>query len=162
MKTHRRRVLSKGLMATAILIAVPGTALATQAHGDPEGLYVHQMSHLFLAYSMALLIYWLRRRELVRKEGWRYVQYSAVFFILWTLDAFTVHLMDEQYPIIQVTRFEDWTIRIDSVPDAAWIKTLYYIVKLDHLFCVPALFLLYLGLKRLLKEHPADGDAVGP
>lgn len=162
MKTNRRRVLFQGLMGTAILLAVPGAALATQAHVDPEGLYVHQLSHLFLAFSMGLLIYWLRRRELVRTEGWRYVQYSAVFFILWTLDAFTVHLMDEQYSIIQVTRFEDWTMRIDSVPDAAWIKVLYYIVKLDHLFCVPALFLLYLGLKRLLGKHPADGAAVGP
>jgi hypothetical protein len=149
-------------MGAALLLVAPGAALATQAHADPEGLYVHQMSHLFLAFSMGLLIYWLRRRNLVQTDGWRYIQYSAVLFILWTFDAFTVHLLDEQYPVIRVTRLEDWTVQIDSVPDATWIKLLYYFVKLDHLFCVPALFLLYLGLKRLLGADPADGAAVGP
>lgn len=145
-----------------ILLALPAEALATQAHGDPEGLYVHQMSHLFLAFSMGLLIYWLRRRTLVRSEGWRFIQYSAAFFILWTLDAFTVHFLDEQYSLVRVTRIDDWFMRIDSVPDASWVRILYYVVKLDHLFCVPALFLLYLGLKRLLKEPPAAEAAAGP
>ena len=146
----------------AAFLAAPEGALATQAHGDPEGLYVHQMSHLFLAFSMGLLIYWLRRRGLVRDDGWRYIQYSAACFILWTFDAFTVHLLDEQYTVIRVSRLEDWTMRIDSAPDAAWIKALYYMVKLDHLFCVPALFMLYLGLNRLLKAHPADEAPVAP
>lgn len=149
-------------MAAGMLLAVPGAVFATQAHGDPEGLYVHQISHLFLAYSMGLLIYWLRRRGLVLTGGWRLLQYSALFFILWTIDAFTVHLMDEQYPIIQVARYDDWMLRIDSVPDVSWIKGLYYLVKLDHLFCVPALFLLYLGLKQLLKRLPAGEIPTGP
>ena len=30
-----------------------------------------------------------------------------------------------------------------------FIKLFYYVAKLDHLLCVPALVLLYLGLKRL-------------
>jgi len=163
LKSNRRRTGWRiGLIGAASIAAVPGAALATQAHGDPEGLYGHQLSHLFLAFSMGLLIFWLRRRNLARTDGWRFIQYSAALFILWTLDAFTVHLMDEQYPIIRVTRLEHWTIRIDAFPDAAWIKILYYVVKLDHLLCVPALFMLYSGLKRLLTKPAADGDAAGP
>ncbi|AOY58843.1 MULTISPECIES: hypothetical protein [Desulfococcus] len=162
MSTVGSRVSYALLMAAGMTLAAPGPVFATQAHGDPEGLYVHQMSHLFLAYSMGLLIYWLRRRGLVLTGGWRNLQYSALFFIFWTIDAFTVHLMDEQYPIIQVARRDDWMLQIDSIPDVDWIKGLYYLVKLDHLFCVPALFLLYLGLKQLLKRHPADEVPAGP
>lgn len=161
----RRGVLSRtlpGLVAALCLLALPVPALATQAHGDPEGLYVHQMSHLFLAFSMGLLIYWLRRRTLVRADGWRLIQYSATFFILWTLDAFTAHLLDEQYTLVRVTRVGNWLMRIDSVPDTPWLQILYYLVKLDHLFCVPALLLLYLGLRRLLREPPAEEEAAGP
>ena len=74
-----------GLGASAVaLILMPATALATQGHNDPEGLVVHQMSHLFFVFSMGILIYWLRARDLVRHVGWRYIQYSSVFFIFLT------------------------------------------------------------------------------
>lgn len=161
----RREAVSRaflGLGAAPCLLALPSWALATQAHGDPEGLYVHQLSHLFLAFSMGLLIYWLRRRTLVRAGGWRLIQYSAAFFILWTLDAFTAHLLDEQYALVRVTRVGNWLMRIESVSDGPWLRILYYLVKLDHLFCVPALLFLYLGLKRLLREPPAEEEAAGP
>lgn len=45
------------------------SALATQDHGGPEGIYVHQMSHIFFAFSLCVLIYWLRHRELVKKQA---------------------------------------------------------------------------------------------
>ncbi len=73
---------------------------ATQAHGPPEGLYVHQLSHLFFIFAMAILIYWLRSRGLVREQAWRYIQYAALFFILWSIDAFLVHLLDEQFLLV--------------------------------------------------------------
>lgn len=53
---------------------------ATQVHGGPEGLYVHQIAHFFFMFSMAILIYWLRERRLVQEKGWRFVQYAAFFF----------------------------------------------------------------------------------
>lgn len=139
-----------------------GHALATQDHGGPEGIYVHQMSHIFFAFSMGILIYWLRHRELVKKTGWRYIQYSAVLFILWTLDAFTVHFISEQMNFVQVERISAWQIRITagSVKRASnllctagnWLEYFYFFAKLDHLLCVPAIFFLYSGLKSLLKE----------
>ncbi len=142
----------KGRIVIALLL-MPATALATQTHSDPEGLYVHQLSHLFFVFSMGILIYWLRARGLVRKTGWRYIQYAAVFFILWTLDAFTAHLLDEQLTLVHVSRPDAWHIRIDA---PAPLAVLYYLVKLDHLFSVPGLVFLYLGLTRLADTPDTD------
>lgn len=125
-------------------------ALATQSHSDPEGLYVHQLSHIFFVVSMGILIYWLRLRNLVQEKGWRYIQYAAFLFILWTLDAFTAHLLDEQYRWVSVTRADRWHLRIDSAYSG--LDIFYYIVKLDHLFCVPAMIFFYAGLKRLSRQ----------
>jgi hypothetical protein len=129
-------------------------ALATQGHGDPEGLYVHQFSHIFFVFSMAILIYWLRFRKLVNEKGWKYIQYSAFFFILWSFDAFIVHFLDEQFQWIKVTRIDLWNIKLDVL--TPFLGYIYYIVKLDHIFCVPAMIFLYAGLKKLSEKSNSD------
>ena len=127
-------------------------AYATQMHVAPEGIYAHQMAHLFFMFSMATLIYWLRARRLIEQTGWRYIQNAALFFIFWNIDTFMVHLLDEQLGFIQMETIAPWQIRIISHNSMKGLEVLYYIAKLDHLFCVPALLFLYAGLKRLLKE----------
>jgi len=127
-------------------------AFATQTHGAPEGIYAHQMAHLFFMFSMGTLIYWLRARRLVEETGWRYIQYAAFFLILWNIDAFVVHLLDEMPGILRVERINFWQIRIQASSNLKSLEILYYIAKLDHLLCVPALLFLYAGLKRLLKD----------
>ncbi len=139
----------------------PAAVLAVQEHGAPEGLYAHQFAHLFFIGSMGLLIYWLRQRRLVRAAGWRYIQYSALFFIFWNLTAYTAHLLDEDLAVVDVQRVSAWTVRIDvgDLPQAlGWV---YYAAKLDHLLCVPALLFLYFGLRRLLKEAEAANHKAG-
>jgi hypothetical protein len=131
-------------------------ALATQEHGGPEGLYVHQLSHIFFAFSMGILIYWLRQRNLVKRKGWRYIQYSAIFFIFWTFDAFTVHFLSEQINFIRAETVTSSHIRIIAPNHYNWLEYLYFFAKLDHLLCVPGIFFLYLGLKSLLKETEQD------
>ena len=69
----------------------PSAVYATQTHGEPEGLFVHQSAHMFFTFTMGLLIYWLRKRGLVSRQGWRHIQYAAIFFIAWNLDAFVSH-----------------------------------------------------------------------
>ncbi len=138
------------------IIFSPDLALATQRHGGIEGVYIHQLSHLFFAVSMGILIYWLRQRNLVKETGWRFIQYAALFFILWNLDAFIVHLLDDQLNIIHVKKIDMWHVRINAENGQRGLEILYYIAKLDHLFCVPALFFLYAGLRRLLKETKMD------
>jgi len=135
------------IFAAGNLFLLHSPVLAIQSHGAPEGMYVHQLSHLFFFFSMGILIYWLRVRNLVRETGWRYIQYAAFFFILWTLDAFTAHMFDEQFEWVNVTRPDRWHIRLDASRN--WISIFYYLIKLDHLLCVPAIVFLYAGLKRL-------------
>lgn len=137
---------------TLLAFLFPDSAAATQGHGGIEGVYVHQMAHLFFILSLCVLIYSLRTRRLIEEKGWRLIQYSALFFILWNMDAVLVHALDDQFGFIQVTRIETWQIKITDSFQLTPLRLLYYLAKLDHLLCVPALFFLYLGLKRLLKE----------
>jgi hypothetical protein len=138
----------------------PASGSATQGHAGIEGLYTHQLAHIFFAVSMAILIYWLRQRYLVKQKGWRYIQYSAFFFILWNLDAFMVHLLGEHLGIIHVHKVNAWEIQITASAQHRFLIPLYYLARLDHLLCVPALLFLYAGLRRLIKsfsdEMPAN------
>ena len=130
----------------------PDIVLATQTHGGPEGVYAHQIAHLFYILSMGFFIHWLRERKLVEESGWRFIQYAAFFLILWNLDAFLVHSL-EQTGL--------GSIQINAQNGSDGLETLYYFAKLDHLLCVPALFFLYLGLRRLLKaSHPESTEPV--
>jgi len=142
-----------GLIVSVVFITEP--ALATQAHSAPEGLYAHQVAHIFFIVSMGILIYWLRERKLVQAVGWRYIQYSALFFILWNVDAFFVHLVEEQLALVDIQRMGLWEINITTSMKSQTLLGLYYAAKLDHLLCVPALLFLYFGLRRLLKDAEA-------
>lgn len=135
----------------------PSAVSATQSHGDPEGLLVHQMSHIFFIFSMGLFVYWLRARKLVRQAGWRYIRYSAILFMFWTADAFLAHMLDEQYAWIRVTRVDRWHLQIDAAHP--FIAAFYYVVKLDHLWCAPAMVCLYVGLKKLYRSYQPDPEA---
>jgi hypothetical protein len=103
------------LSSLAWTLLIPGNALATQGHGGIEGVYAHQFAHLFFIVSMGILIYWLRERKLVRETGWRFIQYAALFFILWNIDTIIVHALDDQFRIIQTQSVGTWQIRIDDV-----------------------------------------------
>ena len=150
----------RGLVFCSLLLPAP--AAATQGHGGPEGLYVHQLSHIFFCLSMGILIYWLRAMALTRKPGWRYIGYSALLFILWSADAFTVHLLDEQLLLVTRERVGIWTLHIHTEPTGSLLGIIYYLAKLDHLFCFPAMLCLYLGLKRLSAEGADEPTAEDP
>jgi hypothetical protein len=148
----RKRTCITGVIL-ALLLAAATPVWATQTHGEPEGLVVHQLAHLFFIFSMGLLIYWLRQRNLVKLKAWRYIQYSAMLFILWNIDTFTVHLLDEQVGLMRIQRLDTWHLQIDTEARHRLLAYIYYITKLDHLLCVPALLCLYLGLRRLYHEN---------
>ena len=139
------------LVCLALLFAAD-PAMATQTHGGPEGLVVHQIAHLFFLLSMATLAYWIRAHGLVRQKGWRLIRYAAIMLMVWNVDAFLAHLLDEQTQLIAVHHVDPLHLSIVPRPGFECLVPLYYLVKLDHLFCVPALVLLYLGLRALLKE----------
>lgn len=146
------RALSIGALAVLACWLLPGAVSAVQEHEAPEGIYSHQGAHLFFIASMGLLIYWLRQRQLVREAGWRFIQYAALFFILWNLDAFTAHFLDEQSGILDTAMAAPGKIKIEVGENITALAWFYYIAKLDHLLCVPAMVFLYAGLRRLLKD----------
>ena len=97
----------------------------------------------------------------MRSAGWRYIQYASLFFILWNTDAFLVHFIEEQSNALNITRLSTWEISIQPQPGFQWLGYIYYVTKLDHLLCVPALFFLYTGLKRLLRESFGQSRETG-
>lgn len=148
-------ILNKTIRFLPVFLSVlffSGKAMATQTHGGLEGVYAHQFAHLFFIFSMGILIFWLRERKLVQEKGWRFIQYSAIFFILWNIDTFLAHLLDEQLEIISVSKIDAARILVESSRGGGLIEAFYYAAKLDHLFCVPAMWFLYSGLRCLLKE----------
>ncbi len=151
-RRFRHRVI---FALTLGLLCLAAPAMATQTHGEPEGLYVHQMAHLFFIVSMGILEFWLRQRNLVREPGWRYIQMAALLLILWNMNAMFVHFLAEQTAFLKVSSIDFWHIQISVPKNQKIIALLYYVAKLDHLLCVPAMGCMYYGLRTLLKDTAA-------
>ena len=145
------RQLTYRLFQGLCLILWPTSAWATQTHGGLEGLFVHQLAHLFFALSMGLLIFWLRKWRLTVSVGWRYIQYAAFFFIAWNLDTMASHWLLEQSGLINVQNIAPLQMRITTADGWQWLTEVYYLTKLDHLICVPALIFLFIGIRRLVQ-----------
>ncbi len=153
------------LAALSWTILSPNTALATCDYGRPEGVHTHQLAHIFFIISMGILIYRLRNKKSQLSSGWKFIQYSALFFILWSLDAFAVHFMDEQFNIIQIKTIGLWQIKINDCFNNNLLKFFYYLFRMDYLLFMPAFIFLYYGLRSLLKESHPDvprPDVSGP
>lgn len=160
MKRKNRIILIPAAVFTA-LVFLPAAALATQGHGGLEGVYTHQLAHLFFIASMGILIYWIRQRNLVCISGWRSIQFAALFFIIWNLDAVLVHILDDQLALVHVVQIGFWKIRISAAYGSHALQLLYYFARLDHLLCVPAIIFLYRGLKQLTKSQGLDPAGQG-
>ncbi len=127
----------------------PELALALQVHPAPTGLYAHQIAHAFFTVSMGILVYWLQERRLVERRGWRYIQLSALCFILWNLGAMAGHVIDS-YLTEEAFVGQGWKTAL--VAEKAILPNLYYLLQMDHLICVPAMALLFLGLRQFRRE----------
>lgn len=84
------------------------------------------------------------------------IQYSALFYIFWNIDALITHFLDNQIMVVRTQTLSFNTMLIETRSDAlAWF---YYILKLDHLLCVPAMFFLYKGLYYLVEDQRAKQE----
>lgn len=140
-----------------LILAWPQAALATQSHGGMEGLYAHQIAHLFFIAAMALLMFWLKEKRLESQEGWRSIQLAALFFILWNADAFMVHFLETQPDLIRIADEGMWHLQIDAENGLAWLEIVYYAAKLDHLLSIPAMWFLFSGLRKLYRLSATSG-----
>jgi len=127
------------------LTVVPGNAWAVQTHGAPEGLYVHQLAHVFYAAAMCYLFLAIRQSAF-KSRGWYFLQVFAVFMVLWNVVAFTGHSLTSLIDSSDFTRETGYLSTRLQGPFTS-VKIWYYFTKLDHLFSVPSLFCLYLGMK---------------
>ena len=142
-KTHR---MSLFLLLLALTV-FPGDAWAVQSHGAPEGLYVHQLAHIFYTASMGYL-FWGIRRGSFKSRGWLFLQAYCVLIILWNIVAFTGHSL-ASYVDPSFFTSENGYLSTYLVGPFTSLKLWVYITKLDHLFSIPALLCLYLGMKGL-------------
>ena len=107
---------------------------------------------------MVVLIFTIREKNLDAQKGWRLIQYSAFFFILWNLDALTAHFLDNQIYVVRMKTLSFTQVLIETESGSNVLAWVYYILKLDHLLCVPAMLFLYFGVSSLVKSHPpVDG-----
>jgi hypothetical protein len=140
------------LLPLALLVA-PDPAWALQSHGGPEGIYVHQLAHLFYTAALGYL-FWDVGRNFTGK-GWRYLQVFCVLMILWNLIAFTGHWIGFHIAASDISQTDGYFSSHISGP-LSGIKLLYFSATLDHLLSVPALIFLFLSLRALY--HSADSE----
>lgn len=139
------------------LVLSPQQAWAIQSHPSPEGLYVHQLAHVVFIIAMAFLVYWLEVNRLTRQRGWRYIQVSALLFILWNCAAIFGHLAEEMVPRDLFVGGSNWSQKL-TIGNNIWAG-IFFVLKLDHLLCVPAMVCLFVGIRTLYKEVLRQGDS---
>lgn len=153
-KLDTGRGFMRGLVLVLfLLVSLPLEASATQLHVSSEGIITHQMGHLFFLFSMVALIFTITGKRLDTQKGWRLIQYSAVCFILWNLDALAAHFLDNQIRAVEIENISWGRIRVNVQNGASFLAWVYYFLKLDHLLCVPAMLFLYRGLSRMVTEQ---------
>ena len=133
-------------LLTAFLF-FPEQALALQSHAAPEGIYVHQLAHIFFLSSLSYL-FWDIRRSSFPSKGWRFLQMFCIFMFLWNIVAFTGHWVGESIESSDIVKESGYLSAKIAGPITS-TKLIYYFTKLDHIFSVPAIICLYLCLRSL-------------
>lgn len=146
------------LAVLAGLAVSPEKAWAFQSHPAPEGLYVHQLAHVVFIIAMGFLMYWLEVNLFTRQRGWRYIQVSALFFILWNMVAMSGHFVEEMVPRELFVGDPDWSQRL--IAGTTLWADLFYVLKLDHIVCVPAIVCLFLGVRTLYLDALRQGNSI--
>ena len=136
---------AKKLFLLLIVVFFIPAVGATQEHSDPEGLYSHQIGHLFFMFAMVVLIVQIRRTSPLSKS-WKYIGAAAFLFLLWNIDTFTVHWIGEQLdPSLSSGSAQTWTQTIDISSLKA--KVFYAGKILDHFLSVGAMLAFLMGVR---------------
>lgn len=161
LKNVVKRFLSASVrlvLAVEIIFAIPTQAWALQSHGSPEGLYVHQMSHVLFVAAL-IYLFWDIRRSSFHGKGWSYLKLFCIVMLLWNLVAFSghfTHLPMETSDFLTNDNYFQTYILKPLTP----LKWIYFLTRLDHLFSVPALFFLYLALRAFYNTTIQDNKEV--
>lgn len=137
----------------AWVLIVPAPAFAIQLHSGNAGIIAHQIGHLFFLFAMVALMFTINSQGLIRQKGWRQIQYGALFFIFWNLDTLVAHFLDNQIEVVRIETLSITKMAVVTQSDSQLLAVIYYFLKMDHLWCVPAMIFLFIGLDSLLKEQ---------
>jgi hypothetical protein len=140
------------LLLPIALLLLPDQAWALQSHGPPEGIYVHQLAHLFFAAALGYL-FWDIGRNAFPGKGWRYLQIFCILMILWNLLAFSGHWLGFHIADSDILRPSGY-FSSQIIGPISSIKLIYFSATLDHLLSLPALFFLFMSLRSLY--HSSD------
>jgi len=137
-----------------LLLGLSGVSQAFQAHGAPEGLCVHQMSHVLFVCGLAYLYWHTRRTAALTSKGWGYLRVYCVLHILWNILAFTGHAIETTLTPDDFLNSGSWgAVMLEPL---TLPKVVFYIAKMDHLLCVPAAFFLLIALRTFYLEHKGE------
>ena len=152
------KTLGTSLLGTLTLVFCASPVWALQTHVHPEGIYVHQMAHILFVCALAYL-YWDIRRTSFSGRGWVLMRIFCVLMIAWNIVAFTGHIVTSELPGSEIAAGNGyWDSRL--LGPITGLKLTYYLVKMDHLVCVPALFFLFLSTRRIYLDslHQDEGE----
>jgi hypothetical protein len=141
--------LFRGVVVVVALLT-SANAWAVQEHLRREGFYLHQFAHGFFLVAMVVLVIVLRRTLASRNLGWRRIMHSAVFFLLWNLDALALHFAAEYLAPPSKAVGEPTRDRLAAI--------LYSLGVLENVLLVLGFASLALGIRyldRTRKESPA-------
>ena len=125
-------------------------AMALQIHGGNEGVVVHQLAHIQYLGALGYLL-WDIRRSTFSGIGWLYLQRFCWLMMLWNGLAFIGHFAQASMPHDSITTEDGYLSSLLLLP-VSFSKWLYYITALDHLFCAPALFFLFLAMRSFYRS----------
>mgnify|MGYP005838366003 CR=1 FL=1 len=133
------------------LLLCPQAAWAIQTHGDPEGLYAHQMGHLVFLAAMIYVSWQIWRRGLKASPGFSRLFWACILFGVWNFLTFLGHIAEERLASEAINRQAGHLWRTLDITDLNGL--IYYLAKLDHLILVPAFWLLLTALRLFRKKQ---------
>ncbi len=150
-------------LAMAWVLLRPAPVFAIQIHGGNAGIIAHQIGHLFFLFAMVALMFTINSQGLIRQKGWRQIQLGALFFIFWNLDTIVAHFLDNQIQVVHIEPLSITRLAVVTQADSPLLAVIYYFLKMDHLWCVPAMIFLFIGLDSLLavQRQRAEGEGAG-
>lgn len=146
------------LTALILLLLVVGceNAWALQSHGEPEGIYVHQIAHILFMGSLMYLYWHTRRTPALASRGWKYLQIFCIVFAAWNILALVGH---ESFAYLTPSDFVNKNSLEEHIAGPiTFVKVLYFLTKMDHLLYVPALLALVVSLRTFYLDALQEED----
>jgi hypothetical protein len=138
------------ILSTFLLLLQSADAWALQPHGGGEGLYIHQMAHVFFMVTLTYLYLHTRRTQDLVSRGWRYLRLFCVLLFFWNLMAFVGHETAVHLSIDDFIDEGTWSAQLVAPLNA--LKVIYFVAKMDHFLTVPALLALFFSLRSFYLE----------